>query len=119
MSTLVRLHNINNMHLILRSRDWHKDVLDPGVSWWMVPVESPEQTEFKTHESWCHQVQRFRKTSQEFMKTHLKTFRNDWEERMEAGPQPVVTINIIEGRKMEALPFSPRYYEPPGMDFFG
>jgi hypothetical protein len=35
------------------------------------------------------------------------------------GPQPVVTINCIEGRMMEALPFSPSYYEPPGMDFFG
>lgn len=71
----------------------------------LVPVKSPEQTELKTHESWCHQVQRFRKTSEEFMETHLKTFQKDWEERMEAGPQPVVTINIIEGRKVEAFLF--------------
>ena len=119
MTTLVRLHNIDNLHLILRSRDWHTDVLDPGVSWWMLPVESPEQTEFNTHESWCRQVQGFKKTSAEFLETHLEVFSQEWKERMKAGPQPVVSINVIEGRKMEKMAFLPSYYEPPGMDFFG
>ena len=84
MLTLALLHNLETMHLILRARDWHKDILNPGIAWWMVPVESPEQTEFKTHESWCRQVRSFRTTSEKFMETHFKTYQKEWKQRMEA-----------------------------------
>ena len=56
MTSLRILHDISHYNLILRSRDWHTDILDLGVSWYLVSADSPEQTESKAHDSWCGMV---------------------------------------------------------------
>ena len=34
-------------------------------------------------------------------------------------PGPNIEMRVVEERMMEALPFSTRFYEPSGIDFFG
>jgi hypothetical protein len=93
------------------------DVLDPGVSWYLVAADSPGQTEFKTYASWCQLAQGFRKRMFTLVENDMKVNKEEWMARPPPGPR--IEMKIIEGRKMVALPFSTSYYEPPGVDFFG
>lgn len=116
MTTLRLLHNITHCTLILRSRDWHKDVLDPGVSWSLLAADSPEQTEFKTYDVWSRLVMGYRERMTAYSENDMVANKAEWEARP---PGPIVEMGIIEGRKMVTLPFTTSYYEPPGVDFFG
>jgi len=116
MKSLRSLPNLNTCALIMRRRTEHKDVLTPGQAWTLLPIDSPDQTEYPSHESWCPQVQRMGKILSEFLQGDVVVHEKEWSAR---GPGPNMGFFVIEGRAMESMPFSPRFYEPPGMDFFG
>ncbi len=104
------------MYLICRFRKWHKDILDPGVSWYLVDADSPEQTEFKAHKDWCHVIMMYQRNMREYIEKDTKVNAEEWAARPS---RPLIQMMIIEGRKMEELPKGPDYYQPPGVDFFG
>jgi hypothetical protein len=116
MTSLRLLHNITHCTLILRSRNWHKDVLDPGVSWSLIAADSPEQTEFKTHHSWYCLVKGYQEKMVAYSEKDVVVNKEGW---MARPPGPSIEMGIIEGRKVVMLPITPSYYEPPGIDFFG
>jgi hypothetical protein len=116
MTSLRLLPNISTCAFIFRARRWHKDVIDPGASWFLLPINGDEQTEYKIHEDWCPIVRSFEKKSKEYIEHDIVKNKKGWQKRP---PGPNITIKVIGGREMGPLPFSPSYYEPPGMDFFG
>lgn len=117
VTTLRLLPNVSNLYFILRSRDHHQDVVDPGVSWTLLEVESPDQSEFEGHQSWCPLTQVLRGPLQDRVKQDVKDHPTAWRERK--GCQPVIEVRLVGNRKMIELPTGPSYYEPPWEDWFG
>ncbi|KAH6678226.1 hypothetical protein B0J14DRAFT_317586 [Halenospora varia] len=117
VTTLRLLPNVSNLYFILRSRDHHQDVVDPGVSWTLLEVESPDQSEFEGHQSWCPLTQVLRGPLQDRVKQDVKDHPTAWRERK--GCQPVIEVRLVGNRKMLELPTGPSYYEPPWEDWFG
>ena len=87
----------------MRAHHRHRDIFNPGVVWSMLSVESPKQTEFKTHESGRRHMQAFKVEVDRFLETDLVMNEKGWEERIATriGPDPglgfEVTIHVIEG----------------------
>jgi hypothetical protein len=99
---LLRTSNeIKNFIFICRFRKYYyKDVLDPGVSWYLVDADSTEQTEFRAHKNWCRVIMQYQKQMTERVGKDLEVHATEWR----AKPfQPVIQMQIIEGRKMERL----------------
>jgi hypothetical protein len=115
-TTLRLLPSVSNFYFVMRSRDWHEDVLVPGQSWTLLPVEDPAQTEFKTHETWCHKVRVLAKTMKDYLQNDLKVNRDGWDERKKRGKSPTILFKVIEGRKMKEMPFNPVAFI--GYDYF-
>jgi hypothetical protein len=116
MTFLHLLPNISTCAFVFRAHRRHRDVVDPGVLWYLLPVRSDEQTEFQKHEDWCRLVRDFEKKSKEYMEHESVKNKEEWQERPNGFE---MTAKVICGRKVDLLPFCPSYYEPPGMDFFG
>jgi hypothetical protein len=116
MESLRVLPTISTRVFIFKVRNWHKDVVDPGVSWYLLPVNSPGQTQFEQHGHWYSRVRAFEKKSKEYIENESPTEKKAWKER---ATRLDINMSVICGRRKEELPFSTRYYERPGQDFFG
>lgn len=83
MTTLRLLPQVSKTVFFLRfrARETHFDIPDPGVSWYLIERESPEQTEYPTHESWCRPMQVFRSTLEKFLEVDLVDNEAGWIER--------------------------------------
>ena len=101
MTSLPLLHGISHYALILRARKWHMNALDPGVSWYLVAADSPEQPEFKTYASWCQLTQGFRKRMFTLVENDMKVNKEEWMAR--PPPRPRIEMKIIEGSGVRLL----------------
>jgi hypothetical protein len=84
--------------------------LDSGVSWHLIDAMSTEQTEFKSHSDWCKVYLTYQQPLKDYVAKDIEANGEEWAARPF---QPSIELNIIEGRKMEALPKGPDYYSPP------
>jgi hypothetical protein len=111
ITSLLLLSNISTCEFVFRARRRHRDVVDPGVLWYLLPVKSDEQTEFKKHEDLCQLVRDFEKKPNEYIENESIRNKEEWQERLNGFE---MTAKVIGRRKMDLLPFYHSYYELPG-----
>ncbi|KAF4631759.1 hypothetical protein G7Y89_g6369 [Cudoniella acicularis] len=114
ITSLRLLRNVSNLYFILRNSDYLADVLDPGVSWSLMEVNSPDQKEFPNEQAWCRLVHDLRDQLEGRVKRDCEDFPEEWKARKVA--QPVIEVRVIKDRMLRPEPTT---CEPLGMDFFG
>lgn len=77
------LPQVSNAVFLLQkcNNTMYYDVPNPGVSWYLIEREGPEQTEYETHESWCRPMTQFRGAVEQFLKVDLVENEKCWVER--------------------------------------
>jgi len=99
----------------MRYRNNYDDVLDREKFWYLLPVESEDQTEFSTRRDWDVREQQLRKRIEGAIWEDKGKHELEWKIR---GPGPKVQFCVIEGRTIQARPVW-RSPEGPGEDWFG
>lgn len=80
-TSLRLLPQVSNIALIFQKQEqaYHIDILDPGVSWYLLEQDSPEQTEFSASE-WCELMKKFRDEADKVLKVDLVENSAGWNE---------------------------------------